>query len=165
MQHDRDAGLLVGGGGDPATVIADGAGDTLEACRREIGERAAPAIADDRDLATLRRHIDGCLNVGERTVIADCAAQLTAAGDGGLVVTELDAPLGAVEEGRRDGEVALRGETVRDPAHVIVDAEDLLHDHDRATRFGARVGAVGGKSVTVRRRQLDRFPHVRLLSS
>ncbi len=162
MQHDRDAGLLVGGDGDPAAVIADGTGDALEARRRKIGERAAPAIADDRDLAGLCSHVDGRLDVGEGTVIADRSAQLAPAGDGGLVIPELDSALGAVEEGRRDGEIALRGETVRDPAHVIVDAKDLLHDDNRTARLAARLGAVGGKFVTVRSREFDRLPHIGL---
>src|SRR5438552_9769910 len=48
-------------------------------------------------------------------------------------------------------------------AHVMVDAEDLLDDDNRAARLAARIGAVGGKSVTVRSRQFDRLSHIRLL--
>src|SRR3546814_1602735 len=46
VQHHRTLQLLVLESGDLAAVVADAAGDTVEPCRREPGERSAPAVAD-----------------------------------------------------------------------------------------------------------------------
>ena len=49
-----------------------------------------------------------------------------------LLVADLDAALGAVEDRRRDDPVAVVGEAIGDPPDMRVDAEDLLDDDQPA---------------------------------
>src|SRR5215469_13054889 len=63
VQHDRHARLLVGMRSDRPAIITDSGGDAAQPRRREISERAAPAIADDADLADLRRLVDRRLQI------------------------------------------------------------------------------------------------------
>ena len=87
----------------------------------------------------------------------------TAGGLAVVVVGELDAPLPAVEEGRRDGQIAFPGKPVGDLADMAVDAENFLDDDDAAlgAAFGVafRPSAVGVEFMAVGRRQSDGLAH------
>ena len=66
-----------------------------------------------------------------------------------ILVDEIDIRLEAVEDGRRDGDIAFGGETIHDVANMAVDAENLLNDDDGAFRRTVWVGAVGAQLVPV----------------
>ena len=64
-----------------------------------------------------------------------------------------------MEELRRDGEVALVGESVGDVADVVVHAEGLLEHDDRARRVGLARGVdrkAGGSGESLIRRTARR---------
>jgi hypothetical protein len=52
--------------------------------------------------------------------------------------------LDAIEQRRRNGEVAVGRVSVADTPDVAVDAEDLLDDDEAATRRALRIGAIRG---------------------
>ena len=60
--------------------------------------------------------------------------------EAGLVVAELDAGRGAVEELGREHHVAFGGDAIRDRADVRVDAEDLLEHAARPDRLVSSAG-------------------------
>jgi hypothetical protein len=72
----------------------------------------------------------------------------------------VEAALHAIEERRRDAQIAVRGVFVGHALDVAVDAEDLHDDDQRASRLARRLGDVRRKLVPVRRGQLDTFTHV-----
>src|SRR5207248_4795186 len=61
-----------------------------------------------------------------------------------------------------DGQIAVRGITVRDALDVAVDPEDFLHHDQAPARPALGFRAVGGEFVAVRGGQLDHLPHVRV---
>ncbi len=71
------------------------------------------------------------------------------------VVGQVDATFLAIEQGRRNREVALGGELVGDALDVSRHAEDLLDHDDTAARKAVRPGQVGGERVAVGRSQLQ----------
>src|SRR5439155_3951483 len=146
--------------GDTATVVAHGAGDAVDACRGEPGERAAQAVAYDTDLEPLGpERLDGRADVLDHVVDVDLAPDLASAVDVGGLVTALEAALGAVEDGRRQRDIAVLGETVGHVLDVVVDAEDLLDDHDPALGLAGGRRAVRVKRVIVLCRELDHLTH------
>src|SRR6476659_6168893 len=68
VQHGRNLRNLMRAGDDLAAVVADGAGQIAQACRRKERQRAAPAIAHDADPAEWLDGIDRSLHV-EETVL------------------------------------------------------------------------------------------------
>src|SRR5690606_36071333 len=137
----------------------DGAVEALEPRRREIGERAAPAIADDGDLAVPPGLVDRDLYVEERLVELDLGAEVAPLRDVLGAVAELDSLLQAVEERRRHDVVALAREAVGDGADVAIDAEDLLKNDHRAARLACRLGHIGPELVAILRGELDHLAH------
>ncbi len=71
-----------------------------------------------------------------------------ALGAAGVVVADVEAGLDAVENRRRDGDIAGRGGAMRDRADVVIDAKNLLHDHHAAARLALRRLAPGGELET-----------------
>ena len=69
--------------------------------------------------------------VFSRSILPAIAMPLRARG---RVIADIDAGLDAVENRRRDGEIACRREAVGHRADVMVDAENLLDDDDAALR-------------------------------
>ncbi len=99
----------------------------------EVGHVAADAEAHRADLpaahlGTLAQERGRVVRVGDRLVYPHLHQQLDAGGHAGLVVAELDAGVRAVEEVRREHDVALARDALGDVADVRVDSEDFLHD-------------------------------------
>src|SRR3970282_1933141 len=142
VEEDGAARLLGRGLGDAGAVGADGAAHAGDARGREPGERAAQAVADHADLEALSgERTDGRADVLDHVVDVDLAADAAPALDVGGLVAGVKAALGAGEDGRRQGDVAVGGEAVGYVPDVGVDAEDLLDDDEAGLRFARRRGA------------------------
>src|SRR5882762_1694113 len=161
VAHHRDARLDVGVVEDAAAVVRHRGSQPRHLCRGHPRDEAAPAIADDADLARRRCGLHGGFDVFHGEVERDLGAQLAAFLDIGRRVAEVDVLLHAVEHRRRDRHVAVGGEAVGHFLDVAVDAEDFLDHDDGAARFAGGVGAVGGEPLAVRCGQFDDLAHGR----
>ena len=95
--------------GDAAAVVAHGAGDAVDARGGEPGQRTAQAVADDADLEPLGlERFNGRADVLDHVVDVDLAADAAPELDVGRLVAGFEAALGAVEDCRRQGDVAIR---------------------------------------------------------
>src|SRR6266540_5128147 len=160
MEQHRAARLLRGRVGDAAAVVAHRACHAVDTCGRQPGQRAAEAIADDADLEPLgRQGLDGCANVLDGVLDGkfppDGAATLDILG----LVANGEVALDAVEDGRRQRDIAISREAIGDPFDMRVDAEDLLHDDKPAARRPLGRHAIGGKLVAVLGRERDGLSH------
>ena len=106
MQHGRRQRPQVFHAEDAPAVIADRRGETRYAGRGAPGEGAPHAEAGDADLASGGRRGNGRGDVLHRGFANELARQLHSARDPGLIVTEFDARLDAIEDRRRDREIA-----------------------------------------------------------
>src|SRR5216683_2271634 len=164
MEEHGTARRLRGGVGHAAPVVADGGPDPVDARGSQPGQGAAQAIADYAHLEALARlRLHGGADVLDHVVHVDLAADAAAELDVLRLVAGLEAALGAIEDGRSQRHVALRGEAVGHLLDVAVDAEDLLDDDEPALR-----GALGGRPVArelvaVFRCQRDHFAHAGFL--
>src|SRR5215217_1998123 len=145
MHLDRHLGCLALGAVDAAAIVGRHRVG-LEPGRRQPGDGAAPAVAGDRHLldAAPLQLLDRRLDVLDRLVAPELGHVLAALGDGVGRVAELDAGLDVVEEPRRQREIAVGRELVGHRPDMVVDAEDLLDDHDAALGRALRRGKVGG---------------------
>ena len=148
---------------DAAAVVGHGAGEARYLVRRHPGDKAAPAIADDADLAGFGRFFRRGLRVFHRHVGRDLAADLAPFRDVVGRVAEIDVLLHAVKHRRRDGDVAVAREAVGDALDVAVHAEDLLDHHDAAARLAGRIGAVRRERATIGCGEFDHLAHGTLL--
>src|SRR6202034_4100046 len=155
--HNRAPGPAVEVIRDSA-VIHDGAGER-QLAGRKIGERAAPAVADDAGPAGVLHDRRACCDVLESGVGLDLPPVADALLRVCRGVAELDTAAHPVEQARRDGGVALGGEAVGDRADVGVDPVDLLHHHHRAARLGLRGHQPRLKRVTVARHDGGELAH------
>jgi hypothetical protein len=136
-----------------AAIVRRRARETGKARRAHPRDVAAPAVADDADLARRRRRCPRRLDVGERVIERCLRLQRPPAFEVFGRVAQVDARLDAVEKRRRKREVPVRGIAVTDAADVAVHAEDLLHhDQRRAGALRLRApcrdrGAIGGDQV------------------
>src|SRR5712692_9474330 len=164
MEEDGTARRLGGGIGHAAAVVADGGPHAVHARGSQPGQGAAQAIADHAHLEALaRQRLHGRADVLDHVVHVDLAADAAAELDVLRLVAGLEAALGAVEDGRGQRHVALRGEAVGHLLDVAVDAEDLLDDYEAALG-----GALGGRPVArelvaVFRCQRDHLAHTWIL--
>ena len=115
---------------DLPAVIRHGAGHRQFA-GGEIGERAAPAIANHRHASRVFDHVDRRIEVDESLLLRNLHPVSATFLNFLVAVSELDAAANAIEQTRRDGHVAGGGETIGDGPDVPVDAEDFLRDHHR----------------------------------
>src|SRR5262249_5996244 len=160
VEDHRALRSLRRGFGNAATVIRDRGGDTVDPRRGEPRHGAAEAVADDADLeAGLLGFLDGGAHVLHGVVDGELAAHRAPALDVRLLITRLEAALDAVEQRGRDREVTLLGEAIGHALDVVIDAEDLLNDDQRAPRLARRRGLVGGELVSVFGGQIDHFAH------
>ena len=164
MEEDRTARRLRRGVGHPAAVVADGGPHAIDARGSQPGQGAAQAIADDAHLEALaRQRLHGGANVLDHVVHVDLAADAAAELDVLRLVAGLEAALGAIEDGRGQGHVALRGEAVRHVPDVVVDAEDLLDDDEPTLRGALGRRPVGCELVAVFRCQRGHLAHAGFL--
>ena len=98
-------------------------------------------------------------DVAQRGIGQRPGLQLPAPGDVGRRVTDVHAALVAVEQRRRDHEVAVGGKPVADAADVAVDAEDLLRDDDRSARRADRIRAPCRQPEAVTGGEFDETTH------
>jgi hypothetical protein len=111
VRQHRHLGLARGlvGGGHAAAVIGDRGAQAVERAGRAPGQQAAVAVADDADLAGLRRMLDRGLDVlhhARRGQRLDRRLQRHAGRHVVLLVAQFHAGLDAVERGRRHGQEA-----------------------------------------------------------
>jgi len=149
MRHRRHRGLARRLAADrhAAAVVGDRRRQAAYFLGRAPDQEAAPAIADDADLAGPGDVVDGSLDVlqhSRRRQRLDRGLEARPTGHVVGGIAELDVALDAVERRRRDREVAGRRIAVGDSADVRVDAEDLLQHDDRAPRLFRRLGKIGG---------------------
>src|SRR6267378_8099967 len=108
VEDDRGLRLLGRRVGDAAPVVRDGRRHAVDAGRRQPRHGAAEAVADNAHLeAGLLRLLHRRAHVLHRVVDRQLAAHGAAALDVRLLVAGLEAALDAVEQRRRDGEVAI----------------------------------------------------------
>src|SRR5580765_4905858 len=100
MKLERRLRHLVQEVGDVAAVVTDGGRDRQPA-GGEPDDVAAPAIADDTDLAERLQVRDGGGGVAHRLVVADALAHGAALRDAGVVIADIDVAFDAVEQRRR----------------------------------------------------------------
>src|SRR5215470_111024 len=158
-QHGA-ARLLGGRLGDATAVVAHGTGDAVDSGRGEPGERAAQAVADDRDLEPLGlERLDGRADVLDHVVDVDLAPDLATAVDVGGLVAGLEAALGAIEDGGRQRDVTVLGEAVGDALDVGVHTKDLLDDDDTALGLTGGRRAIRLERVAVLGLELNHLAH------
>ena len=74
-------------------------------------------------------------------------------------IAALKIRLGAIEDRRRDRDIAFGREAVAHRADMVIDAENFLDHHDGRLRLAGGVGAIGTEFETVRSRQFKVFSH------
>src|SRR5712691_6367788 len=164
MEEDGTARRLRRGVGHAAAVVADGGPHAVHARCGQPGQGAAQAIADHTHLEALaRQRLHGRADVLDHVVHVDLAADAAAELDVLRLVAGLEAALGAIEDGRGQRHVTLRGEAVGDLPDVAVDAKDLLDDDEPA--LGGALGRrpVARELVAVFRCQRDHLAHTWIL--
>src|SRR3954469_21476706 len=102
MRQHRAFRRLLRNRSDAAAVVDHGRAEAGKPGRRNPGEEAAPAIADDPDLSGPRDCYPGRRNVGERVLGRGLALERDAFLDVVLGIAEREARPDAVEQGRRD---------------------------------------------------------------
>ncbi len=138
---------------DADAIIADIA-IGVAARRHEIGELAAEAVADGAGLAgaggEAAQMRQARLEIVDALGLVEALVELEGARPFRLgLVGELDAGLLPPEEIGAERDVALRGETVGDVAHHLVDAEDLLDDENARTFAALRCREIAGKAAAI----------------
>ena len=165
MHLDRHARRIVGrAGGDPTAIAAHRACEAVEVAAADPGDVTAEAIADQPHLAGIRYRLRGGVDIGEDPLVAQAPAKLAPLAEGDLVIAELNALLGAVEQRRRDRRITLPGEHVDEMLDVAVDAEDFLNDDDAALRGAGGVCPVAVERVAVTGGKRHGLSHVSVLS-
>ena len=137
---------------DIDAVIADGRIDAGPR-RGEIGELAAQAIAQCRDLAVaaldLAQRVDRRLDVLGGLVLVEALIEIEGPLEILLAIAELDIGLEAMEEVRRQDEIALLGILIGDLADMAVDAEDLLAEQDAGALAARRRRQIAAEDLAV----------------
>src|SRR5215510_4813045 len=128
------------------------------ACGGQVRELAAKAVADAADLAVhlgpRAQHLDRRGDVLHAGVDVELLEAFERALPARFGVVEIDAGLHAPEEIGCKRDKTLPSVVLADEAHVLVDAEDLLLDHEpgafprrREAEVTAELAAVGGRNV------------------
>ncbi|CAM2147642.1 hypothetical protein PT2222_10242 [Paraburkholderia tropica] len=139
------------------------------AARRHIGETAAEAVADGRDLARalgqLAQRVGGCRDVLYDEIEVGGFHQLDAAVAVGARVFEFDARGAAPEDVRRDRDVTVERILLDHVTDMAVHAEDLLDDDDAGTLAAFGQGEIGAETVLAGGNvdPSSRYAHVALL--
>src|SRR5215510_3915574 len=149
MHLHRDLRLFVRELGDLAAIVGDRGGQASKPRRCQECDAASHAEADDGDRAFLLEFVNRRLSVLEHRIPIRTGNELARVGDLIRRVAALEALLAAIEQGRRDRGVAFLGEPVTDGANVMIDAKNLLNDHDSALGRTGGVGAIGAQLVAV----------------
>src|SRR5262249_47390990 len=126
---------------------------------------SAHAVADDGDRAFLLAFVNRRLSVLEHRIPVRIGNELARVGDLIRRVAALEALLAAIEQGRRDRRVAFLGEPVTGGADVMIDAKNLLNDHDSALGRTGGIGAIGAQLVAVAGGEREVLAQVFLLSN
>ena len=151
--------LVVGEANDGAAVIADRRRKSRQFCRGGIGDAAAEAEADDADRADILDGIDGGLGVAQYRRPVGIGDEFPRVRHFIRRIAALEIGLDAVEDRRRDRDIALAGETVADAADVVIDAKDFLDHHHRRLGRAGGIGAVAAQLKIVRSRQFYVLSH------
>src|SRR2546426_5086335 len=160
VEEHRAMRRLARGVRDPATVVADGAGDAVDARRGEPGERAAETVADDAHLELLgRERLDGGAHVLDHGLERDLHAHGAPALDVLGAVADRETRLDPLEDPGRQRDVAVRGEPVAHPLDVRVDPEDLLHDDQAGARRARGGRTVAGEPLAILGDERDGLAH------
>ena len=160
VQHQRaaDLVLLVQMSLDADAVIADRA-IHAGARRRQIGELAAQAVAERADLAGAFRPAAQRLHAGRDVLDAGIDVELLEELERLLPllrrIGHVDHRLHAPEQIRRQHDIAFLGIELGDLAHIGVDAEDLLAQHDAGTAAARRHRHISLEPAAVRGRDID----------
>src|SRR5258705_2916544 len=159
MQLRRHFWLVVGEADDGATVIADCRRQARQFGRARIGDTAAEAEADDADRTAALYRIDRGLGVTQHLGPVGICDELARVGYFIRRVAALEIRLDAVEDRRRNRDIAGACQPVADRADVVIDAKDFLdHDDGRLGRASG-IGAIGAQFESVRSRQCDVLSH------
>ena len=114
--------------------------------------RQKPTIAD---LAAFLGDFDRGGDVARHLLAVDLAGDRHAARSRVSVVAGLELGLDMLENPRRDGEIALGREPVRDIPDMRIDAKNLLDDDDSAARLSGGIGAPGSNRACSFRLQFN----------
>ncbi len=77
----------------------------------------------------------------------------------GAFIAQFHVALDAIEKGRSNGQKTILGIAVRHRADMLVDPEDLLHNHQPANRFAGRPRHISSENMAVRCLQCDSLAH------
>ena len=123
------------------------------------GHAAAEAEADDADRADILHRVDGGLGVKQHRRPVGIGDELARHRDLFGRIAALEVGFDAIEDRRRDGDIAVAGDTVADRANVVIDAEDFLNHHHRRLGRACRVGAIAAQLKVIRSGQFDILSH------
>src|ERR1700720_1748194 len=142
MQESRNLRLVVGILRDSAAIVADRAGQPVEIASGQKRDAAAHAIAHDSDLAGTLDGIDCCRRIAHHGGPVDLGYEAARVLDFGRRITAFEIRRHAVEYRRGHRSIAECRKAIADIAYVMIDAENLLDDHDPALWLAGRLGAI-----------------------
>ena len=139
---------------DAVSVVNDG-GDDIRPAARQVRNSSAPAVAHHADRPRMGGRVDRRREVRRQTRGVRFQRQREALGCAVGVVGQIHAALLAVEEGRSDRKITLRGTLLSHALDVSSDAEDFLDYDDRT--LGESLGPchVGFERVAIACSQLQ----------
>ena len=143
-------------------IVGRGGGQAADQSRSTPGKQPAPAVAHDAHLAGMGHVVHASLNVLHHAGVRqrlDGTFERKALGHAFGRVAQVHTRLGAVEGGRGDGQVTLRGVTVRHGADVLVHAKDFLQHDDCALGLARGFCHVGRKGVAVQGCEVGKAAH------
>src|SRR5271155_3990908 len=159
MQDGRDFRRLIDHPDDVAAVIADCHREARQISGRAIAQRSAEAEAGDRDLADVSDRLARRSDIqypGLHWWIGDkapCGLHFFRR------ITAFEPRFNAIEQSRRNRDVAERSKTVSDRADVTINAEDFLNDDDSALRRPRWIDTIGVELVVVAGSQCEVRSH------
>ncbi len=150
MQESRNLRLAVGILRDGAAIVADRAGQPIEIAGGQERDAAAHAIAHDSDLAGTLDGIDCCRRIAHHGGPVDLGYEAARVLDFGRRIAAFEIRRHAVKYRRRHRGIAECRKAVADIADVMIDAENLLDNHEAALWLAGRIGAITAELEAVR---------------
>src|SRR6185437_3366830 len=130
-------------------VIAHDACNSVDLCGATPRHRAAPAIAERRDLAGRTDSLSRRTNVSKHLVPWNLAAQFAASNGVIFRIAEFGPTFHAIKQRWCDGVIALCRVAVANPANVRGDAENFLQEHEARARLIHGERLIGAELVSV----------------
>ena len=142
MAHHGRLGSLTDVAADSAAIVRNGATEAGDLRRRQPGDRSTPAVADHGNFAGALRDIESGLGILHRVTPVQLDRMTAARFDVSRPIAQIHTLLRTVKELGSNHEITIRGVTIRNLAHVVVDAEYFLNQYDAAASLACGFGTV-----------------------